>query len=197
MQAKSILGVIALGILAASCAPKNENKFSAEEYQSLKEESRQAAGRLGAELKAKLVAAMEEGGPVKGIEVCSEIAPEIARKISEETGMEIGRTALKFRNPGNAPDDFETHWLTSFITDMDAGTPAADLEGWAETFEDGQKVFRWMKPIEMGGLCQTCHGSAISSDVQIAIDAAYPEDRATGFKPGELRGAFTVRKVLD
>jgi hypothetical protein len=29
------------------------------------------------------------------------------------------------------------------------------------------------------------------------IEKLYPQDQATGFKPGELRGAFTVTEKLD
>ncbi len=197
MQRTTLIGLAGLAVLVAACTPNTKEALSEEARQSLLVQSRGAAGQLGKELKAKLVAAIEEGGPVQGIEVCSEIAPDIAQKISSETGLEVGRTAIKFRNKGNAPDDFETLSLQSFIADMDAGKPASELEAWALTQEQGKTVFRWMKPIEMGGLCQTCHGSAISSEVQTAIDKAYPDDLATGFEPGELRGAFTVRKVLD
>ena len=40
--------------------------------------------------------------------------------------------------------------------------------------------------------CAACHGTNIAPEVKAAIDQAYPEDLAIGFKPGELRGAFLV-----
>ena len=40
---------------------------------------------------------------------------------------------------------------------------------------------------------QAAQGSDIAPDVKAAIAAPYPDDDATGFKPGELRGAFSIR----
>ena len=37
-----------------------------------------------------------------------------------------------------------------------------------------------------------CHGKAIAEEVAQQIAELYPEDRAVGFRPGELRGVFWV-----
>jgi hypothetical protein len=42
-----------------------------------------------------------------------------------------------------------------------------------------------------------CHGELIATDVLQKIRAVYPLDQATGFKPGDLRGAFSVTKALN
>ena len=47
-----------------------------------------------------------------------------------------------------------------------------------------------------GELCTLCHGEILDETVAQAVRAQYPEDRATGFVAGEMRGAFTVSKVL-
>jgi len=39
--------------------------------------------------------------------------------------------------------------------------------------------------------CLLCHG-APEPALKAEIDRLYPQDQATGFRPGELRGAFTV-----
>ena len=51
-----------------------------------------------------------------------------------------------------------------------------------------------MKAIPTGEVCLKCHGSNVAPDVKAAIGELYPEDQATGFKAGELRGAFSVSK---
>ena len=154
--------------------------------------ARHAARGLGGELKGRLQAAMREGGPVAAVDVCQKEAPEIATKVSQELELEVGRTALRVRNAANAPDDWERAQLEAFKTAMEAGEDPAGLEA-SEVFEaEGQTVLRWMKPIPMGKVCATCHGSDIAPEVQAAVAAAYPEDAATGFEAGELRGAFTV-----
>ena len=53
-------------------------------------------------------------------------------------------------------------------------------------------TFRYMKAIPMGAVpCLTCHG-APEPALNAEILRLYPQDRATGFAPGDLRGAFTV-----
>jgi hypothetical protein len=57
---------------------------------------------------------------------------------------------------------------------------------------DGATERRWMKPIMTAPLCLTCHGDALDPELAAVIAERYPADRATGFTPGELRGAFYV-----
>jgi len=37
-----------------------------------------------------------------------------------------------------------------------------------------------------------CHGGETADDVRVAIAARYPQDHATGFSAGDLRGAILV-----
>ena len=55
----------------------------------------------------------------------------------------------------------------------------------------------YVEPIHMKGLCMQCHGDRIKPDVKARLRALYPEDRATGFKRGELRGMFWVKLPAD
>lgn len=176
---------VALGLapVAAHAEPAAEDVAAA----------RAAAQALGGALKAQLLAAVETGGAASAIGVCREIAPATAALTSDDAGFSVGRTALRVRNPANAPDGLEQDWLEAFAAALDAGAEPATLERAAVVMEDGRPVFRWMAPIMMGGLCAQCHGEAIAPDVAAAIAALYPEDEAVGFAPGALRGAFTVR----
>ncbi|WP_375207015.1 Tll0287-like domain-containing protein [Hyphococcus sp.] len=159
--------------------------------------ARDAASALGGRLKTRLVETIPESGPVAAIEVCNLEAPEIANALSEEKGMAVGRTALRWRNPDNAPDAFERAAMEMFLAEIEAGADPAGLEH-AEivTTAEGRQL-RYMKPIMTGGPCVLCHGAAISEEVKTAIAARYPDDRATGFAPGEFRGAFTITKDLS
>jgi mono/diheme cytochrome c family protein len=40
--------------------------------------------------------------------------------------------------------------------------------------------------------CAACHGTNIAPGVQAKLAELYPNDQATGFKPGELRGAILI-----
>lgn len=155
--------------------------------------ARAAIKGLGGALKDKLVAAMKEGGPMKAIEVCNTAALPITEEQGKAAGVRIGRTALKVRNEKNAPDAFEKKVLEMFVEKLKAGADVAKLD-YAETVtENGVATVRYMKPIPMlEKPCATCHGGAIDPALKAEIDKLYPKDQATGFTPGELRGAFTV-----
>ncbi len=56
--------------------------------------------------------------------------------------------------------------------------------------------FRFMQAIPTGALCLNCHGQALAPAVQDKIDALYPDDTATGYSEGDLRGAFVVIEQL-
>lgn len=155
--------------------------------------ARAAAKELGQKLKSQLVAAIQSGGPQAAIGVCRTIAPALSQDIGAESAMKVGRTALRVRNPANAPDDWERTVLEEFAAKIKAGADPARLER-AETFADasGANTFRYMKAIPMAAKpCLTCHGVPEPS-LKAEIERLYPQDQATGFKLGELRGAFTV-----
>lgn len=149
---------------------------------------REAAKALGSALKEELLSAIEKEGPIGALEVCNEKAPDIARSLSQKKGMKIGRTALRVRNQANTPDRWEKLQLESFVQRLQAGEDAGELESYTLMNDH----FRYMKAIPMQGLCATCHGEAISSELENAIKDLYPQDQATGYAPGEIRGAFTV-----
>ena len=55
----------------------------------------------------------------------------------------------------------------------------------------------YVEPIRMKGICMRCHGDRIEPGVKERLRALYPEDQATGFKRGELRGIFWVKLSAD
>ncbi|MEZ5896626.1 MAG: DUF3365 domain-containing protein [Parvularculaceae bacterium] len=158
---------------------------------------RDAAAQLGSELKQRLVTTIQDQGHVAAIEVCAEEAPQIAQAIATQTGLTVGRTALRNRNPENAPDQWESDQLENFMQQIADGADPSALEAWTIISRDGDKQLRWMKPIMVEAPCLACHGEAIAPDLRAAIDQRYPGDTATGFAPGDVRGAFTVARRLD
>lgn len=136
--------------------------------------------------------AMQAGGPAKAVEACRLSAPQIAAEHSKSPWT-VGRTALKVRNPANAPDAWERRVLELFAARAQAGEPLANMVH-AETI-DGE--FRMMKAIATGEPCLACHGKQIEPALAAVIDVGYPHDEARGFALGELRGAFTLRRNVE
>ncbi len=148
------------------------------------------------QLKGELQAAMKAGGPLQAIEVCSQKAPGIAQAMSEQTGWEVGRTSLKYRNPANAPDAWEQAVLEKFEERKANGEAVADIAYFEVVEEDGQQSFRMMKAIPTGEVCLKCHGAELAPEVAAKLDELYPEDRARGFQLGDIRGAFTITQPM-
>jgi hypothetical protein len=64
--------------------------------------------------------------------------------------------------------------------------------------EGGRETLRYLKPLVAGTMCLTCHGqkAAIPPGVQAVLAREYPDDRATGYSAGDVRGAVSVRVPL-
>lgn len=148
-------------------------------------------------LLAELQDGLKRGGPPLAVHTCNVVAPGLAEEAgAKSAGWKVGRTALRIRNPKNAPDAWETATLQDFAARIAAGADPMTVEK-AEIVADGAgKRFRFMKAIPVGEPCLQCHGSEVKAEVKEAIAAKYPADKATGFSKGELRGAFTLSKAL-
>jgi len=149
-------------------------------------------------LKGELKSALKAEGPVGAIGVCQEAAPAVTRDVAAKHGWDVGRTALKLRNPDNAPDDWEREVLEAFVAQREAGADPKKLSVTRVVNRDGEATFRYMKAIPLAQKpCATCHGANVDPDLRAEILERYPEDKAVGFKPGEIRGAFTLSRRID
>ncbi|MBS0244009.1 MAG: DUF3365 domain-containing protein, partial [Proteobacteria bacterium] len=99
--------------------------------------------------------------------------------------------------PENAPSAWELAVLRDFQQKSTAGTDPDKLEFWEQTTSpEGDKLFRYMRGIPTGEVCLACHGSDLKPDVKAELTRYYPDDKATGYKLGELRGAFSLVKLI-
>lgn len=168
----------------------------AEDTKSMTKESRQAIKALGKELKGTVKKAVKKEGLSGAIGSCQLKAPEIAKTVSTEKNLSVARTSLKLRNPENKPDAWELAVLQKFDERRAAGEDPKKID-YSEVVEhDGKRQFRYMKAIPTGKLCLNCHGEQLKPEVKATLESSYPEDKALGYKVGELRGAFTVVKDL-
>ncbi len=152
--------------------------------------------QFGGSLKTELLKAIKAGGAQNAVPVCNSEAPGIAQVVSEASGWDVARTSLKLRNPGNQPDSWELGVLQKFEARKAGGEDPKTMAFAAIVEEDGGKVFRFMKAIPTDQLCLQCHGDQIAPEVTAQLDAIYPEDKARGFRVGDIRGAFTLKKRL-
>lgn len=166
---------------------------AADDFESQKTlEARSVTKEFMTALKGKLQTAVKAGGPANGLNVCNLEAAAIADNASEKTGWDVARTSLKLRNPENKADDWEKAQLESFEVRLAAGENPKMMESTLVTEDNGVKQFRYMKAIPAGKPCMACHGTEVKQEIVETIQHLYPDDQATGYQPGQIRGAFTM-----
>jgi hypothetical protein len=183
---KRIIMATGLGLLATGCA--SEQAQGPEP--AFVQEASQLANTYQANLQAELSAAMTQVGPVGAIGVCQSVAPAIAADLSSKGNLAVSRIARRNRNPDNAvPGELDALYQQLEREPLRDGKPHVVTATIGE-----REVFMRALPMK-DEPCSQCHGTSIAPEVKAAIDANYPDDRATGFAAGDLRGAMLVTRA--
>jgi hypothetical protein len=162
------------------------------EQAAVVEEGDAAAQALMGALQARLMAAMQEGGPAHAVRFCAEEALPVTDSVAGTLGegFEIKRVSLRHRNPENAPDAAEAEALRHFESVLaEAGSLP---ETWVQKTSAGE--LRYYRSITIAPPCLTCHAGTDQLDpaVRAALEETYPEDLATGYEAGDFRGLIRV-----
>lgn len=187
LRAAAVAGLLAL----ASCAGDSEPPAPAIDEAAVIAASAPVAEEFQKELKAQLQAAIAAGGPKDGVSVCQQAAPAIAQAQSEASGAQVSRIAAKHRNPaGGVPEELAQAYATLATAPVVEGKPNRVI---VRTGEGAEARVHFLSAIPMQEQpCSVCHGTNIDPGLKAHIDQLYPGDLATGFRPGELRGALLV-----
>jgi hypothetical protein len=160
-------------------------------------QSRAVTQAMLKELGQKLQSSMAEGGPINAIGVCHLQAPDIANRASTNNQAKISRVGTRARNPVmGVPNDWQAKALAQFDAALARGEKPADIE-FSETINAASgKEFHFAKPIVLQPMCVSCHGSPdqISPEVKAKLNELYPNDKAVGYQPGQLRGAVVLSR---
>ena len=158
--------------------------------------ARAVADSLGEELTGMLNQAMDRGGPALAIHFCADSAQ--ARTLRHwKNGLYIRRVSERVRNVDDTPDAIE-RGLLQRLADLnhDGRLPRELIE--VMRAADGTSERQYMRPILVERRGLACPGDPASLDPEVRSELArrYPEDRATGYRAGDLRGAVSVRVPL-
>lgn len=164
------------------------------EMDAARQSAQAAIMDLGRSLREPLMEKMASEGALGSIEFCHANAAAIAAMVAERRGVAVGRTGVRIRNPDNAASGWRDAVLRQFAARAAAGQSVAELSH-AEV-DPGGTVLRFAKAIPTEAGCLACHGPALSPPVAAAIKARYPEDAATGFTEGQLRGLIWAEVPL-
>jgi hypothetical protein len=183
----SIAGLAVLLCLSASASDALDQEAAA------RARAEAAANALGSTLKQALQARMQAEGPLAAVDFCHQQAQSLTAQVANEHGVRLGRLGLRLRNPDNAVSDWQQAALEQMAASHDpaAASPRVSVRRSA----DGARL-NYVRAIRTEAPCLLCHGSKLSDSLLAAIRERYPEDRATGFAEGDLRGLLWVEVPL-
>lgn len=189
-----IVLTILTAFLLTGCIRKVEPKKDAA-LEAAKKEALSAANGYLKELKSMLVKEMKSGGPEAALTVCSDTAQEFTNKYSREKSIDIRRVAFLNRNDKNVPDAGEMMWLKEFENMMKGSTFNKDTVLYRVEKNGNERTLHLVKPILLSEECVVCHGTEeqIPEGIKKILAEKYPDDKAVNFKPGDLRGAVSVK----
>lgn len=185
---------ILFSILIISCS---ENKVEISENQI--SGMRTTSTEFMKNLKGILIHQIQTNGILQAVSVCSDTAQVLTNNFGVQKGVYLKRVSFKNRNVNNIPDDFEKKALNKFELLHQNNELNSETE-YAEIVEEGDyKYLRYLKPILVQAECLNCHGSEtdIMPEVKQLIAQQYTADKAVGYQIGELRGAVSIKKVIE
>lgn len=147
----------------------------------------EALGPFKQQLAMALTSALKQG-PEAAVDVCAKEAPRLAAQAAAPDVV-VGRSAIRLRNPQNAARP----WLGPVLSEL-AALPSAKGARRVVPLNDGR--YGYAEAIVLQPQCTPCHGREIEPTLLQRIRARYPDDQATGFAPGQLRGAFWAEVSL-
>jgi hypothetical protein len=160
----------------------------------------QVSGELFGQLMSVLQTKIASDGAEAAIAYCRlEALP-----VTKEVGLNfpqiksLRRTAIRTRNPANKPDTTDRRVLEDWHRAWSPRSPPKPVMLEVD-LEDGRREIRYYRPVLTMTTCLACHGSPadLSAGVKAALRRDYPEDEATGFAEGDLRGAIVVTFADD
>lgn len=188
--------LVLLVLTAPACATKISNEAATAKYL---DESRNTALEFRKKLGGLQKEQLESVGAENAIPVCKVTAPAMAAEYSKD-GRELKRVSLKARNKlVGTPDVWEKQVLEGFDKAQLAGKSADNMEASTVSKDADGRWFRYMKAIPTQAQCLQCHGKPadISPRMKALLEKEYPEDKATGYSVGEIRGAISIKRKLD
>lgn len=112
------------------------------------------------------------------------VATRVARRITAGSPYYVRQVSLRYRNPDNRPDSYESARLEKF-----------SLKGIGESSSletiDGKQIFRYLQPMVAVESCLVCHGDY--DQAPAFVRERFPRGHYSyGYKVGEIIGAVSV-----
>lgn len=195
---------IALGMAGCSRPPETpvvspagpSSDVPAEERAAVAARGRAIAAETFELLRGNLQTAIQSGGISNALPFCSIAASPLTAGMAAKHGVSLRRVTHKARNPAAAADAAELAILRAFEQALlEPGITASNPPPPLVTNFTAQALSFFAPILVANELCLKCHGEPgqdIRAEDVAVIRRLYPQDQATGFRMGQLRGAWRI-----
>jgi hypothetical protein len=171
-----------------TCVPKkeiNSTTTASDKLEAIKAKGVVQADGLMSAIKPALMQSLgADPTGESGMMVCSNAAMPLTDEYNKQLSSDskVRRTALKYRNPANKPDDKDIEVMNKIIASKNFAPVVVEMN----------YNYRVYKPLPMAQPCMACHGDlkTMNNQAKEKIKEYYPKDLAVGFKLGEFRGVI-------
>ncbi len=142
-----------------------------------------------AQLGKNLMGAIKQHGAAGAVTFCNTRAIPLTDSMAKVYNASIKRVSDKPRNPDNNANDAEL----AYINELKEALANGETLQPKVTEIDGRLVGYYA--IETNQMCMQCHGSKdgdILPETFTNIISKYPDDKATGYTPNQIRGIWVV-----
>lgn len=184
---RNIVVIFVLLIFSVSLLSCSQREKEIEKYRKIGTEIAQETQKS---LAANLMENMKSAGVEAAIPFCNTMANPLTKEMEDKYSAKIKRVSLKNRNANNAPSEQEAEILVKY---NDLLNSAKSLDPIVEIKTNNE--VQYYAPIIIQEKCLACHGSLekeLTSETDSIIKSLYPNDKATGYKAGELRGIWSI-----
>ena len=116
-------------------------------------------------------------------------ASKVAQQLTRESSYYVRQVSLRYRNPENRPDAFETGQLAR-LKNVEV------KEIWQVTNENNRTLLRYLLPMVADTSCLTCHGSYETAPA--FIKKLFAKGHFSyGYRVGEVIGAVSVSIPME
>jgi len=178
---------------------KNDSQPVVEEKPDFDHKSYKMKGMIIAKttfktFKSKIKEVGQKDGLTAVVDFCHDNASKLTDSIGKAHNVVIKRTSHKLRNPKNKPNAEEKAILDQYLQLQKENQELRPI-----VQKDKEGYVHFYGPIKIKKACLQCHGEPVKDipePILEKIKENYPEDQATGFQLGELRGIWDI-KFLD
>jgi hypothetical protein len=184
------LTILSPFILISCQTPAKKNSLSPEKQAELISKGKTIVGQSFKAFSKELMKSLQQGGVKNAVSYCHLQTSPLIDSLSKTYTVAISRVSDKYRNPDNKPGDLDITVLEAYQKQLAEGR---ELQAHLEMTAD--EVVFYSPILILNPACLQCHGEPGLTMEQENFDfikSKYPEDLATGYKLGDLRGIWKI-----